>query len=603
MGFFTRNFEYDGKKSKDFGIYFAHINTSPIEKLYNTRSLNTSFYKAKKEYVNYGSKWADTPLEIEVEIVSDEPLKCSPIKYKNQGSFEPAEYTIYKTKTIPLPPPLPPIVVPDVIADGRANVETQEDIRGGKSYQIEDWLFGTTEYKKLYADTDEDNNKVQTSEGNILRQYIECCFINPERIIHNGNIYGWKATCVLSSPMCKIDVKYEIPDDYLIKEPVYNPAMTLDGTKSYYCFLHHASDPMYFTENAFMWYILNEDGATMRPVIDTTNPSRYFVYEGVTLRPMTQQEMNSRASQGNSRGIYTKLGGVFKHININFVERDPRIGINRMFTIYCTDAGGQSAATSKPFSASAVPYSFSTVQEYTAMTVKGAGYRVITDSEFNVVANWDKTKDTLAYLDSNDEYHIASDEFNDFIPWVSGKNTATLFKLDTALNLIDIPIMNWSDTEDYVYPVISFTTINNVTQDEYVWSENSISEIENTINNFPYKVNKEFVIRGQNIESFFGGKATDPNNKMAFLSLPVNIGITGDKSPAVTIDCASGMITSKYNILLGYDAEPTIIVGDIYDTLIGQNFLRLSKGAALLSVTPNIIKDLTISFTALRYLV
>lgn len=69
--------------------------------------------------------------------------------------------------------------------------------------EIERWLFNRANYRKLYLDLadDEYDETGELIDGELKRLYLNCRFLNPERLYYNGGIVGYKATLEADSPM------------------------------------------------------------------------------------------------------------------------------------------------------------------------------------------------------------------------------------------------------------------------------------------------------------------------------------------------------------------------------------------------------------------
>lgn len=63
---------------------------------------------------------------------------------------------------------------------------------------LEKWLFNQRGYRRLYIDTD---GAYEYVDGVLKRCYLNCRFVNPEKIEGNGGIVGYKATLEADSDM------------------------------------------------------------------------------------------------------------------------------------------------------------------------------------------------------------------------------------------------------------------------------------------------------------------------------------------------------------------------------------------------------------------
>lgn len=62
-------------------------------------------------------------------------------------------------------------------------------------------MFNSPNYKKLYENYGAKKSLDEIVDGKLKRSYVECVFINPSEIRKCGNLFGWKCTCIISSPM------------------------------------------------------------------------------------------------------------------------------------------------------------------------------------------------------------------------------------------------------------------------------------------------------------------------------------------------------------------------------------------------------------------
>ena len=116
-----KHFEYGGTHSTQYDLCFAHIDTSPLKQSSGNITYKTLFSsKQKRNYIT-GVDWGSSPLSFEAEILRRDPI----------GRFE-------------------------------AN-------------EIENWLFNSNGYQKLYCELYEDE-ETERVNGLIVRSYIECVF-------------------------------------------------------------------------------------------------------------------------------------------------------------------------------------------------------------------------------------------------------------------------------------------------------------------------------------------------------------------------------------------------------------------------------------------
>lgn len=150
MQFTEKHFVYDGINSRRYGLFFAHIDTEPFKKISGTPTYQKNFYNNTKTNSIVGTKWDESPISTEVEILSENPI-------------------------------------------------SKKELR-----EIEKWLFNRPQYCKLYIDKREDED-IEVIDGEEKQCYIECLFYETEVIEYIGGIYGFKAIMELSSPFALQD--------------------------------------------------------------------------------------------------------------------------------------------------------------------------------------------------------------------------------------------------------------------------------------------------------------------------------------------------------------------------------------------------------------
>ena len=145
------HFEFNGKSSREYGLIFANVDTSRFTRLAG-ESKSSFIYnqKSNRRYI-MGTDYSEAQLSIELEIVQEDGL------------------------------PFPLAV----------------------RREIERWLFSPTRFGKLYFDMadDCDGAMYEVIEGETKRLYLNCHFIDPERLEYNGGVVGYKATLEADSNM------------------------------------------------------------------------------------------------------------------------------------------------------------------------------------------------------------------------------------------------------------------------------------------------------------------------------------------------------------------------------------------------------------------
>lgn len=140
------HFMYGDVNSMRYGLVLANADTSRIRQLNGTRE-GVSIYnkKSNKRY-----------------LVADD-LTSSPLSFDI-----------------------------DIVTESGRYLETYE------RRMIEKWLFGNIRYRKLYI---ESVDTCEVINGVCKRCYLNCRFVNPEKIEGNGGIIGYKATLEADSDM------------------------------------------------------------------------------------------------------------------------------------------------------------------------------------------------------------------------------------------------------------------------------------------------------------------------------------------------------------------------------------------------------------------
>lgn len=80
----------------------------------------------------------------------------------------------------------------DIVTESGRHLEAYE------RRMIEKWLFGKSRYRKLYI---ESSDTYEYVNGGYKRCYLNCRFVNPEKIEGNGGVVGYKATLEADSDM------------------------------------------------------------------------------------------------------------------------------------------------------------------------------------------------------------------------------------------------------------------------------------------------------------------------------------------------------------------------------------------------------------------
>ena len=138
------HFEYADISSRRYGLIIACVETERFKQTSGSISGVTLFHNGAKKRYLIDDDYSDFPVSYDVEIITDD--------------------------------------------DGC--------IGASERRQIEKWLFNKPSYRKFYLDLDDDCNG-ETYEiigGERKRLFMNCRFINPEKLEYNGGIIGYRAT-------------------------------------------------------------------------------------------------------------------------------------------------------------------------------------------------------------------------------------------------------------------------------------------------------------------------------------------------------------------------------------------------------------------------
>lgn len=138
------HFEYGGVSSRMYGLLIANMNTSRNLRVSGTINGVTINSKREKKRYLIDDSYSDFPISFDVEILTID-----------DHGFEMNERR-----------------------------------------EIEKWLFNKHDYRKLYIDYVDDPHGefYEVIDGEQKRLYLNCRFMNPERIEHGGKTIGYKAT-------------------------------------------------------------------------------------------------------------------------------------------------------------------------------------------------------------------------------------------------------------------------------------------------------------------------------------------------------------------------------------------------------------------------
>ena len=145
------HFEFGGLSSRMYDLVFVNLNTSRWVQLAGTSDGVTIYNKGANKSYAIGDDHTKSPVVLEAEIAT-ESCRC---------------------------------------------------LDASEQRQIEKWLFGHKNFRKLYFDMADDPTAAtyEIVDGKLYRNYLNCRMLSPERIEGNGGICGYKFQIVCDSNM------------------------------------------------------------------------------------------------------------------------------------------------------------------------------------------------------------------------------------------------------------------------------------------------------------------------------------------------------------------------------------------------------------------
>ena len=145
------HFEYAAKSSREHGLVIANVEAGRMDKLAGDIEGVTIFNKSAKKRYLLDDDATNSPLTFDVEILA---VDQRPIDFHERR-------------------------------------------------KIEKWLFNKHDYRKLYLDMADDPfcETYEIIDGVRKRNYLNCRFINPEKLVFNDGVVGYKATLEADSSM------------------------------------------------------------------------------------------------------------------------------------------------------------------------------------------------------------------------------------------------------------------------------------------------------------------------------------------------------------------------------------------------------------------
>lgn len=168
LNLYECHFQYNDVYSRDYGLIIANIETSRFMPIVGAKKGEFLFNRKQKATELMGDNYEDTPLSIEIEIVTcnSDPLDLRTIR------------------------------------------------------EVERWLFQNSKFRPLFIDMDDDpyGETYELINGDFKRLYLNCRFMNPEKIESRGGIIGFKCTLETDSMMM-----WQEPQTYAfaIGDPIY----------------------------------------------------------------------------------------------------------------------------------------------------------------------------------------------------------------------------------------------------------------------------------------------------------------------------------------------------------------------------------------------
>lgn len=159
-------FTYGDFNSRDFNLIFAHVETEPYNKTNGTLKVNAFYNKTNGTRYFTGYDATESPLSLEVEIVTDD-----------------------------------------------ASTLSMQDCK-----TIERKLFNSNIFKKLFVDISDvcDDDGYSMQNGEMQKLYLNCVLVNPERIVSGDGVVGYRCTVECDSGYAAYEVtkRYEFDDVY-----------------------------------------------------------------------------------------------------------------------------------------------------------------------------------------------------------------------------------------------------------------------------------------------------------------------------------------------------------------------------------------------------
>lgn len=159
------HFEYASKSSREYGLVIATVEAGRMDKRTGDIEGMTIFSKSANKRYLLRDDMSNSPLSFDVEIIS---VDQRPIDYMERR-------------------------------------------------KIEKWLFNRHDYRRLYIDMADDPfcETYEIVDGVRKRNYLNCRFINAEKLIYGDGVVGYKATLEADSSMFwqdEITKTFDVPN-------------------------------------------------------------------------------------------------------------------------------------------------------------------------------------------------------------------------------------------------------------------------------------------------------------------------------------------------------------------------------------------------------
>lgn len=210
-------FSYNGQSSGLYGLYFANMDTEPQIRLVG--KIDSSFVGNSRQNRRYfvGNTYDKAMAEFDIEIISDEVLT-------NTQQREISKWLFYQQDFRKLYIDTPGSVKLGVLGGRVLESTTTTDDNGesttttttksvilttrsttytspsGTRTTVPGHAFGYT-YRNGYDTMDCGSEWLRLEGTKIYRTYLNCRFVEPERIENSAGVYGWKCTVQCDAPM------------------------------------------------------------------------------------------------------------------------------------------------------------------------------------------------------------------------------------------------------------------------------------------------------------------------------------------------------------------------------------------------------------------